>query len=353
MGCAVSCAKTEPIRRSLSGSRTRAPTFHDRYRLGRELGKGSYAIVYEAHAVERRRGGSPKPSDMPRPGYAVKVVNKLGLPNEEREALLEEVAILQYVQHPNIVQLHDFFESSDSYYLVMEKLEGGELFDRIVLKTRYSEKEARDVVGALLSALRHLHDGNVVHRDIKPENLLLTSAHDDADIKIADFGFAKKDVLAETLRSRCGTPGFVAPEILKGHTYGQSVDVWSLGCIVYILLGGYPPFDDASQPMLFRKIKSGSYAFHEEYWGHVSEDAKDLIRRMLTLNPDERITAHEALRHQWIMSTDEELAKRNIDASAKELRKHNARRKLRAAIRAIVAANRMKSIVAQLAAGQA
>eukprot|EP00968_Pinguiococcus_pyrenoidosus_P013442 scaffold1220_cov259-Pinguiococcus_pyrenoidosus.AAC.114 len=247
----------------------------------------------------------------------------------------------------------------------MEKLGGGELFDRIVQKQRYTELEAREIVKALLDGVRHLHDGNIrgpgsraassarnslaqVHRDIKPENLLLTTSADDASIKIADFGFAKKDVTSDSLKSKCGTPGFVAPEILKGMGYGTQVDVWSLGCIVYILLGGYPPFYDESQPQLFRKIKAGQFKFHREYWSHVSDDAKDLINKMITVNPRERITAHDALHHSWIEAEASVLGRRDIQSTTKELRKHNARRKLRAAFRTVIATNRMRRLISDL-----
>uniref|UniRef100_A0A7R9Y8Y9 Protein kinase domain-containing protein n=1 Tax=Pinguiococcus pyrenoidosus TaxID=172671 RepID=A0A7R9Y8Y9_9STRA len=300
------------------------------------LGKGSYALVRECLVRETR--------DV----CAVKIVAKDALPEDERLALLEEVDILRHISHPNVVKLHDFYERQDAFLIVMEKLGGGELFDRIVQKQRYTELEAREIVKALLDGVRHLHDGNIVHRDIKPENLLLTTSADDASIKIADFGFAKKDVTSDSLKSKCGTPGFVAPEILKGMGYGTQVDVWSLGCIVYILLGGYPPFYDESQPQLFRKIKAGQFKFHREYWSHVSDDAKDLINKMITVNPRERITAHDALHHSWIEAEASVLGRRDIQSTTKELRKHNARRKLRAAFRTVIATNRMRRLISDL-----
>lgn len=141
-------------------------------------------------------------------------------------------------------------------------------------QTFYNEKEARDLVFILLSAVKYLHDRNIVHRDLKPENVLLTSKKDDAEIKLADFGFAERVTSMNSLTTQCGTPGYVAPEILKNDKYGKPVDMWSIGVITYILLGGYPPFHDENQRNLFSKIKRGKYEFHAEYWSAVSDEAK-------------------------------------------------------------------------------
>ena len=165
---------------------------------------------------------------------------------------------MRSVDHPNIVKLYDFFDEKRYYYMAIELMEGGELFERIVKKTFYNEKEARDLIRILLDALAYLHHRHIVHRDLKPENLLLKSPYNDFDIKLADFGFAKK-VNGKSLDTQCGTPGYVAPEILKGAKYGTEVDMWSCGVIVYILLGGYPPFHDDNHAILYRKIKAADY----------------------------------------------------------------------------------------------
>merc|ERR1712071_420659 len=173
---------------------------------------------------------------------------------------------------------------------------GGELFDRIVQKAFYNEKEARDVCKILLEALAYCHSKKVAHRDLKPENLLLVSVDDDHELKLADFGFAKKCPKEKCLHTQCGTPGYVAPEILSGVAYDTQADIWSLGVIVYILLGGYPPFIEQNQRELFRKIRKGQYEFHEEYWGQVSDDAKNLIRQLLTVQPSKRYDANGAIK---------------------------------------------------------
>ena len=137
-------------------------------------------------------------------------------------------------------------------------------------------------------------------RDLKPENLLLTSETDDASIKVADFGFAIQGAAKSSLTTQCGTPGYVAPEILRSEPYGKAVDMWSIGVITYILLGGYPPFHDDNQKALFRKIKKGEFEFHEEYWGGVSDEAKNLITGLLQIDPNNRLTVDDMLKHPWV-----------------------------------------------------
>jgi calcium/calmodulin-dependent protein kinase I len=163
-------------------------------------------------------------------------------------------------------------------------LEGGELFDRIVKKAFYNEKEARDLVFILLKAIKYLHDKGIVHRDLKPENLLLKSKDNDAEVTLADFGFATYSK-GDDITNQCGTPGYIAPEILKCVPYGKTVDMWSFGVILYILLGGYPPFHDENQRALFKKIIKGDYEFHHDYWSGVSDEAKQLIQGLLTVDP--------------------------------------------------------------------
>jgi calcium/calmodulin-dependent protein kinase I len=235
-------------------------------------------------------------------------------------------------------------QEPEKFYVVMEYLDGGELFDRIVKKTFYNEKEARDLVKILLQALKYLHDRSIVHRDLKPENLLMTNKDDDANVKLADFGFA---VLADgfNVTTQCGTPGYMAPEILENKSYGKPVDLWAFGVILYILLGGYPPFHDDNQRVLFRKIIKGEFHFHVEYWSTVSEEAKDLIRGLLTLDMKKRLTVDQALAHPWVTAADEALAAHSLDSNLAELRKYQATRKLRAGVKAVIAINRMKNLM--------
>lgn len=276
--------------------------------------------------------------------YAVKCVNRRKLSEEDELALLDEVEILKEMKHIYIIRLYDFFVEPATYYLVMERMSGGELFDRIVAKAYYNEKEARDVCKIVLEAVGYLHNNNVAHRDLKPENLLLLSESDDSQVKIADFGFAKKVKAPQSLTTQCGTPGYVAPEILEGIPYDTRADMWSVGVILYILLGGYPPFIESNQRDLFRKIRRGEYEFHDEYWGSVSADAKDLIRSLLTVDPVKRLDADQALENQWICADDVALAKRDLGTNLIALSAYNAKRKFKAAVKSVMAVNKLKSL---------
>ena len=288
-----------------------------------QLGEGAFSVVIEA--TDKTTGES----------YAVKVVTKSKLTKEDEIALKDEIAVLKELQHKHIIRLYDVFEENSYYYLITEQMKGGELFDRIVSKSFYNEKEARDVCRILFESIGYCHSKSVAHRDLKPENLLLRSETNDSDIKIADFGFAKKVLTPNSLTTQCGTPGYVAPEILEGTAYDTKSDMWSLGVIIYILLGGYPPFIEQNQRELFRKIRKGQYEFHEEYWGSVSDDAKNLISSLLTVDPAKRLTADEAMKHKWMTQSDEVLAGLDLGTNLGELRKYNAKRKFKAAVNAV------------------
>ncbi|KAL3925729.1 MAG: hypothetical protein SGILL_000208 [Bacillariaceae sp.] len=276
--------------------------------------------------------------------YAVKCVNRKKLSEEDEAALLDEVDILMEMNQIHIIRLYDFFTEPSTYYLVMEQMSGGELFDRIVAKAYYNEKEARDTCLILLEAVGYMHENHVAHRDLKPENLLLLSKDDDSAVKIADFGFAKKVYEENSLTTQCGTPGYVAPEILEGTPYDQRADMWSVGVILYILLGGYPPFIESTQRDLFRKIRRGEYEFHEEYWGTVSSEAKELISALLTVKASKRLDAQSALENSWIRGDDASLAKKGLDKNLKEFKKFNAKRKFKAAVSTIMAVNKLNAL---------
>jgi serine/threonine protein kinase len=173
---------------------------------------------------------------------------------------------------------------------------------------------------------------------------LFQSESDDSNIKIADFGFAKKVKEPNSLTTQCGTPGYVAPEILEGKAYDTQADMWSLGVIVYILLGGYPPFIEQNQRELFRKIRKGQYEFHEEYWGQVSDDAKNLIKELLTVSPSKRYDANGAMKNSWIGADASKLATQDLGVNLEQFKKFNAKRKFKAAVKTVVAANKFQSL---------
>jgi len=312
--------------------------FLDVYTLGNQIGSGAYSQV---HRCTHKDTGI---------NWAAKCVEHKKLSVEDLAALQDEISIMRELDHPNIIKLNDVF-AQEKTILVLELVVGGELFDRIVKKTNYNEKEARDLVALLLRTIGYIHDKDIVHRDLKPENLLLTSEDDDANIKICDFGFARHISQVTEHEEACGTPGYVSPEILRGLKYTGKTDIWSIGVITFILLGGYPPFYDDDQDLLFKKIRKGQYTFHDTYWAHISEDAKDIIRQMLVVNHKERKSAQELLQHPWILAGDADLEQRNITDTLTELKRFNAKRKMRSAIDTVMAINRFRkfSTLASLA----
>jgi len=306
--------------------------FTELYKIGKDLGEGAFSKVKEGTHKQTSRT------------YAIKIVIKAKLTQEDEVALKDEISVLKELNHEHIIRLYDVFDEPQYYYLVTELLHGGELFDRIVAKSYYNEKEARDTCRILFQAMAYCHDRHVAHRDLKPENLLLLSQSNDSDIKIADFGFAKKCPNERCLSTQCGTPGYVAPEILEGVKYGTKADMWSLGIITYILLGGYPPFIEQNQRELFRKIRRGQFEFHVEYWGQVSQDAKDLISALLTVDPERRISAREALSNRWICGDDKDLMGKDLGKNLEEFKRFNARRKFKAAVKVVIASNKFTSL---------
>lgn len=233
-----------------------------------------------------------------------------------------------------IVGLIDFYVEPEKFHIVQVFAEGGDVFDRLAHRTTYSERHARDLAKRMLNALAMMHERGYIHRDLKPENLLLRDEIDDGDIMLADFGFSKK-VPEEGLKTRCGTPAFVAPEIVIGEPYYYDADSWSCGVVLFLLLGGYPPFQDANHRGLFRKIRAADYVFHEQYWDHVSIEAKQLIASLLVVDQKHRMKPKDALESAWMLTEDETLEARCLAPSLKEIRKFNGKRKLKASFDAV------------------
>lgn len=217
----------------------------------------------------------------------------------------------------------------------MELMSGGDLFDRIGKKKAYSEADARDLVVKMLKAVAYCHARKIAHCDMKPKNLLLMSDDNDSYIKLADFGFAARVHEPNSLSKQCGTPFFVSPEILMRKGYDQQSDMWSCGCIVYLLLSGNLPFMGRSQKELFRKIVAGKFDFEDDEWNDISDQAKDLVERMLVLDPSKRITAAEAVRHEWLKASRDRLSAIMLQGTSQKLKTFNARMKLRSAMIAV------------------
>lgn len=295
------------------------------------LGRGALSVVKK---VMHKRTGEH---------FACKCIDKSQLSLKARKSLLAETSLLRELDHPNIVRLWHYYEEPKNYFIVMDLIDGGELFDRIVAKEMYNEREARDVVRTLLDVLGYLHfERCIVHRDIKPENILCVSETDDTRIKLCDFGFAARLDTSEPhkcLTKLCGTPQYVAPEILRRKPYGAAIDMWSCGVVTYILLSGYAPFSE--RPNLNFNICSGNYSFCPDTWGHVSDQGKDFISQLLTLDPAERLTADEALIHPWIAEDGALLEEYDLRENLLNLRQFNVSTKFKAAAQTVIAAHRL------------
>jgi serine/threonine protein kinase len=306
----------------------------ERFRLVEKMGDGAFSNVYKAIDLDTKQK------------VAVKVVRKYELNATqagdkhlnpqlkkrqkvtERANILKEVQIMRGIDHPSIVKLISFSESPEHYFLTLELMEGGELFHQIVKLTYFSEHLSRHVILQVAKGIRYLHEERgVVHRDIKPENILFeripiipskNSIHrpydeekeDEGDfidgvggggigrVKIADFGLSKV-VWDEQTMTPCGTVGYTAPEIVKDERYSKSVDMWALGCVLYTLLCGFPPFYDESINVLTEKVARGYYTFLSPWWDDISASSKDLITHLLCVDPRQRYSIDEFLAHPW------------------------------------------------------
>ncbi|KAK6301522.1 ribosomal protein S6 kinase alpha-2 [Coregonus clupeaformis] len=279
-----------PIVQQLHGTNIH---FTDGYEVKEEVGLGAYSVckrcIHKITSVE----------------YAVKIIDRVKKdPSEEIEILL------RYGQHPNIITLKDVYDDGRYVYLVMELMRGGELLDRILHQKCFSEREASAVLCTITKTVEYLHSQGVVHRDLKPSNLLYVDETGDPEsIRICDFGFAKQ-LRAENglLMTPCYTANFVAPEVLKKQGYDAACDIWSLGILLYTMLAGFTPFangpDDTPEEILAR-IGSGKYALTGGNWNTVSDAAKDIVTKMLHVDPHQRLTAPQVLRHQWIVNREE------------------------------------------------
>lgn len=206
------------------------------------------------------------------------------------------------MDHPNIVKLKEVYEDAENYLLVMELMQGGELLDYIVERKHFSEREVADIIRPIIDAIRYCHSLNIIHRDIKPDNLLYSSRDRDARIvKVADFGLARFISSQSLATTCCGTPCYVAPEIVDLQPYGKECDYWSIGVVLYILLSGFPPFCEEDNKILFEKIKLGVYGFQSPAWDPISSEAKEIIANLLVVDPKKRANCEQLLRHPWIM----------------------------------------------------
>lgn len=317
-------AVTEEELRDTFGNAPTMLEFEEAYQVNykKELGRGAFSKVYEC---TRKMDGLT---------YAAKVVkfNNQKTLAKDMAALKVEAKICGLVSHPHVVGFYNMFISPEQAVLVFEEVSGGELFDEIVARTHYSEKDASDCIAQILDAVKLVHAKGIIHRDIKPENLLLTKSK---KTKLTDFGLA---ILTKETKFHgfCGTPSYMAPELVERKPYNTPIDVWACGVVLYILLVGYQPFwadTTKNNDELYKVICSGELDFPSEDWDTVSPRALDLVKRMLGADPNKRITVQQCLEHEFISGTTHNTLNRT--ATIANLRKFNAKRKLKGAMRAV------------------
>eukprot|EP00516_Mucochytrium_quahogii_P009815 CAMPEP_0203775320 /NCGR_PEP_ID=MMETSP0099_2-20121227/5994_1 /ASSEMBLY_ACC=CAM_ASM_000209 /TAXON_ID=96639 /ORGANISM=" , Strain NY0313808BC1" /LENGTH=504 /DNA_ID=CAMNT_0050673941 /DNA_START=254 /DNA_END=1768 /DNA_ORIENTATION=+ len=299
-----------------------------------ELGRGAFSIVYSAKHHQT--------NEM----VAIKIIQFSSFTESERhrqERILDnEIRIMQKIMEEcedttNLIHFRDVIREPNRLAIVMEVLQGKELFDRIVQRQRYTEHDAAFLMNKIMRAIRTLHRRNILHRDLKPENLVFASEADDAEVKITDFGLAMVMDWEDVHQTVVGTPNYVAPEVVsinpRRPLYGPACDVWSMGVILYILLVGYPPFYHDNVRELFKQIRRGAYEFHKEQWENISKEAIDLVEKMLVVDPKKRLTVDQVLEHPWMRNApNSELPSSTIS----KMKKLTAKARFKAAAMAVV-----------------
>ena len=262
------------------------------YEFKEKIGTGKFSDVYTAVELNTNLQ------------WAVKVVEKKRLNEQEKEMMRSEVAIMRLLNHNNVVQMKEVFEDKQKMYLVTELVEGGELFDRIRHKKVFSEYTSFFITRQLLDAVKYLHDVGIVHRDIKPENILLTDDSEIPTIKLADFGLSKLVGPNDKLRTACGTLAYVAPEVLMQRPYSKPVDVWSIGIVTYLMLRGRLPFDSKDRHILIQKTIEADLDLSGPYWDKFTPYALDFLRKTIEKDTERRLTVEQGLNHTWIRNGD-------------------------------------------------
>ncbi|KAL8577458.1 hypothetical protein ACOMHN_021910 [Nucella lapillus] len=275
----------------------------DKYTLTKVLGRGACGEVRLAFV----KGSCEK--------FACKIISKKKFSVGGSSAInmasqvMGEVRILKSMKHPCIIGIEDVIDTPETLYILLELVEGGELFDKVVSIEKYPEATSKLLFYQMVCACKYLHEQGITHRDLKPENILLATDADETLIKVTDFGLSKFVDAGSMMKTFCGTPTYLAPEILVTAgtgAYTKAIDCWSLGVILFIMLSGYPPFSDERKDMdLPKQIMGGHYTFPKQYWEDVSTDAVDLMKKLMTVDPKKRITLSDALNHPWLK--DEEM----------------------------------------------
>ncbi|XP_055057779.2 serine/threonine-protein kinase 33 isoform X2 [Misgurnus anguillicaudatus] len=278
------------------------------YSFGKKLGQGNFGFVCEATHIETQKK------------WAIKKVNKEKAGTSGVKHLEREVSIMKQVKHEHIIHLEEVFETPKRMYLVTELCEEGDLKHLLQKNKSFTEEQTRQIIKNISEAIVYLHKKDIVHRDLKLENILVKSCHrgndnDVVNIKVTDFGLSvqKGGVGSENmLQAACGTPIYMAPEVINAQQYSQQCDVWSIGVIMYMLLCGEPPFIASSEEKLSEMIVKGELTFSNPVWGTISDAAKTVLRCLLKVDPAHRITARELLDNPWISGDTSTTTRTNV-----------------------------------------
>ena len=278
----------------VDGSSKDLASISAKYSLGKRLGKGHFAIVRLATNIETGEK------------VAIKCI-QVKHSHKQKETLKKEIHILQTVgQHNSITSIYDVYLTGNELHIVMELCEGGELFDRLVTNGPYSEESARLHMRNVVDALDFLHSSKIIHRDLKPENIMLKTKNDpESALRLADFGLGRLLDEQRSARTVCGTWAYTAPEVTSRAPYDYKADMFSFGVILYVILSAYHPFDPevgSSDSVIIQRAQEGQYNFDDEEWTSISDEAKDLIRKLLAVHPKDRLSARECLEHPWMAS---------------------------------------------------
>ena len=268
------------------------------YKFKEVLGGGHFGSVRIAY----------KRDEEPRKYYAAKSISKKNLTAKDLEDLIREVEILSTLNHPNIIKFYETYHDKYYFHIVMELCTGKEIFEKIVNDGKISEKMVSQIITKVLHAISYCHSKGITHRDLKPDNILFSSPSPNADIKLVDFGLSRKYQHNEKMHTILGTPYYIAPEVLKGE-YDEKCDIWSIGAMTYIMLCGEPPFNAETNNEIFTKIVKEKLQFTSENWKNVSDDAKDFIKKCMTKESENRLSASSALDHPWFKNILKEVHK--------------------------------------------
>lgn len=333
MGCCNTKGEQLP-----SGKGVRRDTFvfhskgtpRDTYKTIKLLGKGGFGTVT---LVEDLRTGSRR---------AMKELLKSGLSEEDRKTMLKEVTTLSTMDHPNIMKVYEMIESSSSYYIITELIEGGELLDMISREKKLNEALTVRFLHETMSAVYYCHSNGIVHRDLKPQNLMLTSKDPEASIKVIDFGIADKLNSKRKITEVIGTPLFMSPEMFDG-SYDEKCDIWSSGVILFMMITGTVPFTGSGVAQIKESVKAARIDFNKPVWANISDELKDLLRKMLEPNPRKRLSAKQVLDHPLFKKMKSgSLSTNPIGTEALEnLQKFNAQNKLEKSILTFISNNIM------------